>query len=137
MFVLLLSTFVCDQPTELILGLFVSYYPFSPLICPHIHQNFLRFTPPGTFTRDNATASYCTTCPRGYECKKGQVEPIPCQKGYYSDEGAESCLKCAYGRFTDEEAQFECKYCELVGTMLFCVIQSLGRCSHLTPYMAP
>lgn len=45
-------------------------------------------------------SSNCSgTCPAGYKCPQGTIDPEPCSDGEWSSAGSKSCSKCAVGRY--------------------------------------
>lgn len=65
---------------------------------------------PGLFSKEEGTAK-CETCPAGFSCPFGSIEPAVCEKNYIAKKGSSACTSCPSGTYTNGEGETDCIAC--------------------------
>lgn len=65
---------------------------------------------PGLFSNKEGIP-LCETCPAGFSCPFGSIEPVICEKNYVAKKGSSACTGCPSGTYTDGPGEADCIAC--------------------------
>ena len=65
---------------------------------------------PGTYT-NNLGSSTCDSCPEGYYCPLGTIEPKMCPINTYAVKGSSACTPCQSEQYTNGPGSAQCESC--------------------------